>query len=134
MLERDIKGKWVAIGGQTQLAAHPEPAAVENPFARRSPVMSVVKPGLEHDLEASPQKAFARNLVNAIIPQLGSADERRTHYIARAEEARLLAEAADEQQTKVVHLEMAARYYRLANFQLDRPASMRPSEDLRRTG
>ena len=103
------------------LAVHPIPQSTVNPFARPSPPKKVV-----NDRERQPEQqiTFARNLVNAVVPQLRGAHDHRDYYIVRAEEARLLAETADEQQIKVIHLEMAARYYSLANYQLARPGPM----------
>lgn len=110
-------------------AVHPEPRTVANPFARSLSV-KVVR---SQERRPDPQIAFARDLVNSIVPQLRPGSERRDYYIVRAEEARLLAEAAEEQQIKVIHLEMAARYYSLANFHLERPAQMSSVESRQRT-
>lgn len=129
-LERTVLGKWTLIAdGQMHFAVHPEPRTVANPFARSLSV-KVVR---SQERRPDPQIAFARDLVNSIVPQLRPGSERRDYYIVRAEEARLLAEAAEEQQIKVIHLEMAARYYSLANFHLERPAQMSSVESRQRT-
>lgn len=130
-LERTSLGKWVAFAGeQRHLAVHPASQSIADPFARSTPLRVV------NDRESEPehQTTFARNLVNAIVPQVRGANERRAHYIVRAEEARLLGEAAEDQQIKVVHLEMAARYYSLANFHLDTPAPVSAAVHVRRAG
>lgn len=124
-MERNNLGKWTSLaGGQTQLAVHPEPRATVNPFSHALLLKAV--PASEHQPER--QKQSAQNFVNAIVPQLCAGNDLRDHYIVRAEEARLLADAADEQQIKVIHLELAARYYSLANLYFDW------SKDERRTG
>lgn len=89
-----------------------------DPFARSGRARPVATSGSEH------HPTFAQNLVNAIVPQPRTEHDRREHYIARAEDAQRLAAASDEQRIKVIHLEMAARYYSLANHHVERPAPM----------
>ena len=117
-LKRNVAGKWVAIAlREFSIPNWQEPKSTVDPFSRPAPA----KISLVDQAPQSAQTAFERNLIEEIVPQLGAANDRRDHYIGRAEEARLLAEMDSEQQVKVIHLEMAARYYRLANHHLEQP-------------
>ena len=99
------------------LPSHPNARSEVDPFTRSAPAKPAVN-DREDDQER--QKKFAQKLVNAIVPQVRLGRDRRDYYILRAEEARLLAEAAADQQIKIIHLEISARYHSLANRHLDR--------------
>ena len=119
VLERDNSGKWVAVSKERIHLefVRPNPQSAVDPFARPAtnraedhPVTPPLKP-----------LRFAQDLVNAFTPPSGADKERRNYYIARAEEARSLADEASDKRVKVIHLEMASRYYALANHHLDQP-------------
>ena len=103
------------------LASRPTQQATVNPFTRPVPATPA-----DADRPCQPEQrlTFGQHRANATVPQSRSQHDRRDHYIARAEEAQRLSEAADEQQIKVIHLEMAARYYSLANHYVGRPTPM----------
>ncbi len=118
-LKRTTSGKWTLLAAsEVNLVGSPSPKLAVDPFLRSGPTGIAVHVMMD---ELEQRGKFAQNPVNSIGPD---AHDRRDFYVGRANEACLLAETADDQQIKVILLEMAVRYHSLANYHLERPFAM----------
>lgn len=106
---RSATGKWAAVGPHITKAMfiRPDQQATGDPFAA-APV------------GGEPRQPLAvRTAVRAPTRVRSGDADQRDYYVVRADEARAMAEAAPDPRIKLIHLEMAARYYALANHHLD---------------
>ena len=121
-LERTDSGKWKAIASrELALSGHPNPRFLVDPFSRR-PSTNVAT--IDRSAQPEQRTQLPNQVVTTVSPQPRAVNDRRAAYLRRAEEARLLAEMAAEQHAKIIHLEMAAQYYTLANLHAGQPSRM----------
>ncbi|MCY7281377.1 MAG: hypothetical protein LH610_10875 [Sphingomonas bacterium] len=132
-IKKTPEGKWTPIATSEMSFVYLRPILQQNIFPFARPVCA--EPRENH--QAQPfafETSFAEELVNAVVTKLASSADRRGSYLTRADEARVLAEQAPEHYIKVIHLEMATRYYSLANIHFDQSAPSPAQDRLQRTG
>ena len=118
---RDASGRWSLLPdagareghratesrpGKAQVATARNSLAVPNRLATSSKDLPLASPRRE-------------------APAVCEVDSQSGYYSARAEECRLLAEAAADRSIAIIHLEMATRYELLAREQAEEPKRQR---------
>lgn len=130
-LKRVASGKWTVIAASevSLECLRPVQRNTVTPFVRASradPLKDADGQRLGH------QDPTRQDRDKALAQKQISESDRRAAFVARAEEATVLAQRASDNRTKVIHLEMATLYYSLAISQRDQPSPFPAEDDVRR--
>ena len=113
-LKRVAQGKWIvfALSENSLEGLRPIPRNTVIPFARPSLASPFENAQVQN---GDRQSRTSQDSSDAIVPEPSLSSDTREKFIAQAEEAYLLAQRASDHRIKLIHLEMAALYYGLAN-------------------